>query len=240
MDTYLLAALAWPLISGALCLVLAQRLKDTLTRLLVHAFGDTGVGLALYAVLTLPGFFLHEGAHALTALILGVPLRGVHWIPRRSADDQAVVASVQVERRDRLRMALVAIAPLMIGALALILLTGTASMGNGDPRPWIRLRTWVEAQDQTAPGFWGTVYLIWAIVAHMAPSGADLNQVREGALLLALALLLIGTLCDLLGVGSAGVPPLLQHLGDSLAVGAALSGIMLLPLALFQYLLWRK
>lgn len=230
MDVHLLAALGWFFPTAALCLVLAKRLKRILVGLLVQAFGEPGVGLALYAVLTLPGFFLHEGAHALTALLLGVPLRRVVWIPRRSPDDQAVGAFTLVEPRDRLRMALIALAPLAAGALALGLLTGLMGMNSPDPYPWVRLREWIEGVDRRAPGFWASVYLIWTIGSHMAPSDSDLRIIQRGALGLLIALLLLGWILSLVGNGSSTLQAVLHRLGDSLAIGAGLNGLILLAL----------
>ncbi len=231
MDFSFFAGLAWLFLSGAGCLFSARRLKGSALELLNRAFGES-FGLAFYAMLTLPGFFLHEGAHALIALLLGVPIRGATFIPRRGSADMGVGAAVQVARRDALRMALVALAPLLIGTVVLGLLSGVLATG-GDARPWVRLPAWLAGQDWRSGDLWVRAYLLWSIGSHMAPSAADMRYVRGGALALLALLAAAGLLLALFG--EALLPHLallLSRLGDSLAVAALLNLVMLAPVLL--------
>lgn len=241
MSVQFYSNLGWLLLAGGLCLLLAFWQERALLDLLATLFGPRRFTLALYALLTLPGFFIHEGAHALMALLLGIPIRGITLIPRWDAYDRSLSASVQVARRDRLRMALFALAPLLVGAVALGLLSGTLSPSVSDPLPWSRLTNWVHNLDRQSGGFWPTVYLIWTISSHMAPSRVDLRLIKSGALALLALILLIGLLLPLLWpVGSNRLGMALGHLGDGLAVGALLNAIFFLPLAGLVYLLGRR
>ncbi len=92
MGLSFLAGLAWLFVAGAACLLSAAWLKKNALDLLARAFG-VPLSPPLYAMLTLPGFFLHEGAHALSALVMRVPIRGVTFIPRRAMGDLGVGVS---------------------------------------------------------------------------------------------------------------------------------------------------
>ncbi len=234
------AGLAWLFLAGTLCLFLGYWAKRSALDILAHGFG-TRFALALYAMLTLPGFFLHEGAHALAAIVLRVPLRGVTFIPRHSPENLAVGASVQVEARDPLRMALIALAPLLAGSAALGLLSGTLGVTGSDLRPWVRLPQWAAGLEWRGATFWLVVYLIWSIGGHMAPSRGDMGFVQRGALVLLALLALAGVLLSLLGPSAVDpVGSVLARLGDGLAIGAALNGIFLVPLILLSRLLRRR
>ncbi len=235
-----LAGLAWLSFAAALCLLSAYGLKRTATNLLVRAFGPS-FGLGLYALLTLPGFFLHEGAHALAALILHVPLRGVTLIPRHAADELSVGAGVRVAPVDPLRMALIALAPLLAGMVSLGLLSGTLGTAGADPRPWMRLPEWVSQWDRTGAGLWAMLYLLWSVGSHMAPSRGDWLYVQRGGLVLLAVLVLLGLLLSLLGAAAAsGTGAVLSRLGDGLAIGAILNTILLLPLAIAARIIRRR
>lgn len=235
-----LLGLAWLSFAGALGLFLAGRLKRTLLDLMERAFG-VRFSLALYAMLTLPGFFLHEAAHALAALLLRVPIRSVTFIPRRSVDDMAVGSSVQVAPRDPLRMALIALAPLLAGTLALGLLTGLLRGGSTSPHPWTRLPEWAASLDYGSVDFWLAAYLIWALGGTLAPSRADMVHVRRGALALLLLLAVAGGILYLVGEEAiAWLGTFLGRLGDGLAAAAVLNGVVLLPLALLEMALSRR
>lgn len=239
MDFSFFAGLVWLSLAGAGCLFSAQRLKRCAMDLLTRAFGES-FSPAFYAMLTLPGFFLHEGAHALTALLLGVPIRGATFIPRRAGADLGVGAAVQVARRDTLRMAMIALAPLLVGTVALGLLSGVLTAGGADARPWVRLPAWLAGQDWRSGPLWVRVYLLWSIGSHMAPSATDMRYVRGGALALLALLAAAGLLLAL--VGEALRPRLallLGRIGDSLAVAALLNLAMLVPVLLVAQF-WRR
>jgi len=233
------AGLAWLFITGALCLLSAYGLKHVALRLLSRAFG-TGFALGLYAMLTLPGFFLHEGSHALAALLLRVPIRGITFIPHHSPLNLSVEAGVQVASTDRLRMALIALAPLLTGTIVLGLLSGALGTAGPDPLPWVRLRDRLISLEWGGAGFWIMLYLMWALGTHMAPSRGDMVYVQGGAVALLVLLLALGLLLSLLGgTITDQVGAFLGRLGDGLFIGTALNGVILLPLFIIAGLLRR-
>jgi hypothetical protein len=227
--------LGWFLLAGGLCLLFAWWLKRTLLGLFSHAFGANTLSLGLYALLTLPGFFLHEGAHALTALILRVPVRDVTFIPRPDPYSLSISASVQIAHRDAFRMALIALAPLLAGTVVLGLLTGITGTGVQDIRPWVRLQMWFSGMNRQGTSLWTTVYLIWTVSSHMAPSRPDLRYAQRGFLIMLIVLAALLFLLPLFGKDlpeSLGLS--LGRLGDGLAIGALLNGLVLIPLALLS------
>lgn len=232
MGLSFVAGLAWLFVAGAACLLSAGRLKRSAMELFARALG-IHMAPALYAMLTLPGFFLHEGAHALAALVLRVPVRGITFIPRRAAGDLGVGAGVRVARRDALRMALIALAPLIAGIVILGLLTGALAAIGTDPRPWVRLSDWFTAANWRTGNTWIAVYLIWSISSHMAPSATDMRYVGSGAVAILVVLAALGVLLMLIGTALLeGLGTLLGRLGDGLAVGTALNVLMWIPVAL--------
>lgn len=231
-----LGDLLWFTCAGLLALLLAGRQKRLAQGLLMRFFGPSGFSLALYIMLTLPGVFVHEGAHALSAVVLRVPVRNVIFIPRRSADDLSLTAFVRVEQRDSLRMAAIALAPLLAGSVILGLLARTLGSTELDPRPWIRLADWLQHLDLHSTGIWASIYLLWSISSHMTPSPADLRYL--GGCIVPLLLLLAAGL--ILALTGSTIPEEIGRftgqMGDGLALGAALNAILLLPLTLLSRL----
>lgn len=239
MNGEFLLGLGWLFLSTVGCLMLAHRLKETALEGLVCLLG-VEFGLPLFALLTLPGFFLHEAAHALSAFLLRVPVRRVYFIPRPSLDGRSLSASVEIGRCDPLRMALVALAPLLAGAMALGLLCGLPGAPVADPRPWVRLSAWLAGLDWGSSSLWASLYLIGSVSLHMAPSRADLAYVPGGMAALWGVLFLSGFLLPLFGEALPGqVGRLFSRLGDGLLAGAAFNGVLLVPLLLLRRW-WRK
>lgn len=73
----------------------------------------------LVALLFLPGTFLHEIAHYLTALLLRVPAGAITLWPRLIGND-AVFGSVKIAKSDPFRRFLIGIAPLLVGLISLM------------------------------------------------------------------------------------------------------------------------
>ncbi len=238
MNGEFLLGLGWLFLGTVGCLMLARHLKETALEGLVRLLGEAG--LPLFALLTLPGFFLHEAAHALSAFLLRVPVRRVYFIPRPSPDGRSLSASVEIGRCDSLRMALVALAPLLVGMVALGLLCGISGTPVADPRPWARLPAWLASLDWGNSSLWSALYLIGSISLHMAPSRADLAYVPGGMVAFWGVLFLSGFFLPLLGEALPGqVGSLFARLGDGLLAGAALNGMLLIPLLLLRRW-WRK
>ncbi|MGC8874973.1 MAG: hypothetical protein ACP5SI_11090 [Chloroflexia bacterium] len=222
----------WLLIAGALGLFLAGWLKQAFLALLCRFLGPA-VALGVYAMLTLPGFFLHEGAHILVALALGVPVRGFTLIPR--PDPEGLSAAVEVSPRGPIRMAAVALAPLLAGMAALALLTTIFPYDPGSSYPWMRLAAWPTSWRGSRAEFWFHLYLIWAISSHMAPSRGDMVYVLRGAIALPFLVLVGWGLARLFPNFLDPWNAICTRLGDGFALAAAGNAVCLLPVGL---LLW--
>lgn len=246
--TFLWIGVGWFVLAGGLCLVSASWLKNRVMELLSRLTKPEST-LDTYSLITLPGFVAHEGAHALAALVLGVPIKGINLIPQRvprkkgekKGGPEEVAASVQVGAVGPLRMAVVALAPFFIGAVVLGVLAGVGLPRAGMTYPWARLWSWV--QDLFFKGGGGAgllgvlwivvrVYLLWAIASHMAPSRVDLRYVPGGLVVLAVLLLIGGVVLPNLGLvlDFAPLVPVryLNYMADGLFIGAALNVVVLL------------
>ena len=102
----------------ALCALLALELvalRRGQRRLFWAAAGATRSRLLAYG-LAAPGTAVHETAHYLACLALGVPITGrvrLFW-PQRGASGEVVLGAVPHARTDALRQALISIAPLLL------------------------------------------------------------------------------------------------------------------------------
>ena len=67
------------------------------------------------AILFLPGTFIHEVAHFLTALVLLVPVGQPEFLPEAIEGNKIKLGSVPIAKTDPLRRFLIGIAPLIFG-----------------------------------------------------------------------------------------------------------------------------
>ncbi len=153
--------------------------------------GQPDIALSLYALVLLPGVALHELAHAITAIVLGVKVGNFTIVPRRQPDGHVRLGAVQVELVDPVRSSLIGVAPLLVGSGVILLI--------------IRYAFHVDLLDQAvttanlemlilslggmlkAPDAWLWLYLVFAIANAMAPSPADRETWPPVILYLALA-----------------------------------------------------
>jgi len=119
--------------------------------------------VSLFAILFLPGTFIHEMSHFLAALFLLVPVGKIELLPKVNETGQIDLGSVAIGKSDPLRRFLVGIAPVIFGFFIIVLILYLI----------------------TTPGFintwWGYVlagFLIFEIANSMFASKKDL----EGAL----------------------------------------------------------
>ena len=142
--------------------------------------GNAERATILYALVLLPGVFLHESSHWLTAKLLGVRTAGFSLIPRRQANGSVQLGYVQYYKTADLgpiRESLIGGAPLIVGT-AVILLIGfqlfnlpellTAMQAGDVDLLSAALRQLFEANDLF---LW--LYLIFAIANAMMPSASD-------------------------------------------------------------------
>lgn len=203
---------------GALLLV-----QGTLIQVLFAFFyrltHNRAVAMLLYALLVWPGTALHELAHWSMARLLGVYAATPHLLPSApDAQGRMVLGHVMVERSDVVRRALIGVAPLLAGSVAVAALGHFAFTlpvpaleqdGFLSLRPLLRaLPSVFRVQDA-----WVYLYLLFAIANAMMPSPSD----REAWPTLLLFVALVGVALGLT-VGLPQVPP------DLTAVGLRVAG----------------
>lgn len=161
-------------------LLLAHRLA---THVLISFFyrltHSISFSMLLYALLVWPGTALHEGAHWITARLLGVRASAPHLIPGRVDEKgRMVLGHVMIARTDLLRRSLIGAAPLFFGSAAVVLVARHAFalpfpaqdvVGLASLRPLLAALPGVfEARDA-----WLYLYALFAIANAMLPSPSD-------------------------------------------------------------------
>lgn len=165
------------------------------------------MAIGLFALLFFPGVLLHELSHYLMARLLLVRTVGFSMIPQARADGSVQLGFVSVRKVDKLRDALIGLAPLLTGGLVVAAL-GTWKLGlaelfpllfSGDPAGFM---AGLSALPKL-PDFWLWFYLTFVISSTMLPSRSD----RQAWLPVVLAL--VGSL--LLAVLAGAGPWMLEH-----------------------------
>ncbi len=234
---------------GVIVLILVlSRLSDWIV---VHL---QGIGLLLSRshqvatffmfIVLAPGILFHELSHWAMARLLGARTAGFRVWPRRTGRQKIQLGAVQVRGAGRLSMALIGLAPFLVGTLALIFLGGwwqTPTAGMADWRAWLSPRGWERVGAFFAQGDWPwRFYALWVVANSMMPSAADREPVRP----ILIGVVLIAGVAYFVGLIPAIPPGVYQALIDLLDLLAAAFllavvgnvGVALL-IGLFEYLL---
>lgn len=130
----------------------------------------------LYFFLFLPGIFLHEISHYLTALILRVRVSGFSLWPKVKKNGELILGSVQVRGAGPVRHSLIGVAPFLFGCAAVLWIGQTlrldalgAALTNGNLEQTLN----TIGGSFVAPDFWLWLYLLFAIANAMFPSASD-------------------------------------------------------------------
>jgi hypothetical protein len=207
---------------------------------------DKRLTLVFFQILFLPGVFLHELSHFLTAKLLRVPTGGFSIIPRALPNGRLQLGYVETARSDIVRDSLIGAAPLIFGTLFVAytalyrlemrVLWDTFRNGQFDLF-WLGLRLLPTAKD-----FYLWFYLTFAVSSTMMPSESDRHAWLE--LLISVSVLL--TLALLIGAGPwmlENLAPLVSGFLSSVAVILGLSSVihfvLLLPVMLLHKALTR-
>jgi len=219
-------------------LVFAQRwMHTTLQKTLLLIFRNTKVAFSFYTMLLLPGVVLHESSHWLAARLLGVRTRSFSLMPKLRPNGSIRLGSVETDRADPVRSALIGAAPLLIGSLVLGILVfknlGVESLLQGfapyDPEmitlEWERL--------VATPNLAICIYLAMAVSNTMIPSAAD----RSAWIPVGLMIGVVAVVVALLGLGlqaavliSAPLDLVLRALAGLLTLTVALDLLFTVPL----------
>jgi hypothetical protein len=189
----------------------------------------------LFSLIFLPGVFLHELSHFLTAKLLRVPTGRFSLIPKPLPNGNIRMGYVEVGRADIVRDSLIGIAPLVSGSLFLAF-AGMERLGfgtlldvlaNGQFDLFWKGLTLLPQMDNFALWF----YLAFVVSSMMMPSESDRHSWMQLGLWTA-ALLALGIFA---GAGGWMLENLAPSLNDFLGSVATLFGLsavlhmMLLP-----------
>jgi hypothetical protein len=142
--------------------------------------------MSYYAWLTWPGTVVHELAHWLAAVALGVQAGMPHLIPGKPNEHgETTLGYVPIAQTDPLRQSVIGVAPFVAGCAAVFLLSRQTGLLSLVELPWAEslaaLWRWI-AQPAT-PLY---VYLLFAITQAMVPSESDRTAWPAVALLMVL------------------------------------------------------
>ncbi|MCA9933836.1 MAG: hypothetical protein KC415_07935 [Anaerolineales bacterium] len=203
----------------------------------------------IYALILLPGVFLHELSHWVMAKLLGVRTGSFSLIPRRQPDGSVVLGYVEYYKGRTLgpiRESLVGGAPLIVGT-AVILLIGfkifgvtnlTAAIQSGE----VNQLSQALGQIFTTNDFLVWLYLLFAIANAMMPSPADRRAWPAFLWMMATAALLLyllGISDDLLSGLAAPATTVFGYLGIAFSMSIAVDILFMITLAIVEWLIGR-
>lgn len=228
-------------------LVLLQRLLHReIQAVFLIATRDPRFTIVFFQILFLPGVFLHELSHFLTAKLLRVQTGGFSVIPRALPNGRLQLGYVETAKSDIVRDSLIGAAPLIFGTLFVAyvaiyrldmrVLWDTLRNGQFDLF-WLGIRLLPTVKD-----FYLWFYLAFAVSSTMMPSESD----RHAWLELVVSVGILFAIALLVGAGPwmlENVAPLVSNFLSSVAVILGLSSVihalLILPTMLVHKLLSR-
>ncbi|MBI4732772.1 MAG: hypothetical protein HY781_11750 [Chloroflexi bacterium] len=169
--------LLW-LLSTLVALALLQRLLHReIQAVFLILTRRPGVTQVLFALIFLPGVFLHELSHFLMAKLLRVRTGRFSLIPQAQPDGRLRLGYVETASGGFLRDALIGVAPLVTGSL----FVAFAAINRMQLLPlwdFIRIADWGQfwaglGAVPALPDFWLWFYLTFTVSSMMMPSASD-------------------------------------------------------------------
>ena len=204
---------------------------------------DSRVTMGIFAMLFLPGVFLHELSHFVMAKILRVRTGNFSIFPQSLPDGRLQLGYVETTRSDIVRDSLIGAAPLIVGTLFVAYVAGYHLQMR---ILWDTLRNgqfdlfWLGVQAlPRAPDFLLWFYLAFTVSSTMMPSESD----RHAWLELLVSIVVLFAIALIFGAGPwmlSNVAPRLSSFLSSVAVIFGLSAfvhlLLILPTALLHKL----
>ena len=105
--------------------LLMRKVSNRIFNFIYRITKNKKVTVYIFAVLFLPGTFVHEMSHFLTALFLLVPVRQIDLMP---TFEEGVIkmGSVPIGKTDPLRRTLIGVAPIIFGLVIIFITTSMA------------------------------------------------------------------------------------------------------------------
>lgn len=215
--------------------MLQRRVHKDIQAVILILTKRADVTIILFSIIFLPGVFIHELSHWITARILGVRTGHFSIFPKPLGKGKLQLGSVETAKTDLIRDSLIGVAPLLIG----ITITGYIGLEKlGAIRLFQTLQTGDIALVLTAiqstlkyADFWLWFYLAFAISSTMFPSASD----RRTWLPVLLFILVVVGFAALAGAGDwmiLSMAPWLNQLLRSVALVFGISvGIHMVLLA---------
>src|SRR5574340_470880 len=107
-----------------LTILLQRWLQRHIQGLTLALTGDPGCAVRLLFYLLLPGIFLHEASHYVTARLLFVRTGGINVGIGPAGRKSVSLGSVTIQRSDPVRTSLIGVAPFVVGIGAIWLIAG--------------------------------------------------------------------------------------------------------------------
>lgn len=169
--------LFWLLATLVALLFLQRTLHREIQAIFLIATRSPGITVGVFSLIFLPGVFLHELSHLLTAKLLFVRTGGFSLIPQAMPDGNLRLGYVEAAESDIFRDTLVGAAPVITGTLfvafaaiqQLHLVVMWDTLRNGQ---WSLFFMGLQNLPK-APDFWLWVYLTFAVSSTMMPSESD-------------------------------------------------------------------
>ena len=159
------------LLEVAIILFLRKKMAAYFVGMIVRFGGSRSQAVWLYALTALPGVLSHEISHFLYAAFLGLRTGSIELLPQMDERGGVELGSVQVEKKDPLRLSLVGLAPLISGMILIAWLS--SYIPTLDFSSFSSWKTSVQMIQLTAFHVL-IMYLIMTISLHMTPSKRDM------------------------------------------------------------------
>ncbi len=180
--------------------IIVQRLLHReIQGLLMIIFRKPRIVIALFSFILLPGVFIHELSHWVTAILVRVPVLKFSLIPEAAKNGQLRMGFVQTRKCDPIRDSLIGFAPFIFGML-IIGWIGSRHLGlnsvvsalfEGNAGSTIDL--FLSSIRQA--DYWIWMYFAFSISSAMLPSSSDRQSWKPiliGVIIMLFGLLLVG------------------------------------------------
>jgi hypothetical protein len=236
-----LSGLFWFILMLVPLILLQRLLHREIQAVFLILTRDSRITMGIFAMLFLPGVFLHELSHFVMAKMLRVRTGKFSLFPQSLPDGRLQLGYVETAKADVIRDSLIGAAPLIVGTLFVAYVAGyhlqmrilwdTFRNGQFDLF-WLGIRALPRA-----PDFYLWSYLAFAVSSTMMPSESD----RHAWLELLISIVVLFAIALLFGAGPwmlSNVAPRLSSFLSSVAVIFGLSAfvhlLLILPTALLH------